>query len=466
MLKTVFKFIIIFFTLTIFSCGHKNNNTRSKFISKHTYALFTDINNPSTFNESSLGDIPKIMNLKQFMTPAKNQDERGTCAPFAAMALVESAIKKRLKVEVNLSEEYANYSTKKNGHFSQIDSGTVLTNLYTSINDKKDFLLERDWPYQPSWFEVVDKCLPFKVDDPKAPSECYSHDAPPAHIMDKKISGSHFKLTHLENPTTNDIILELAKNKRPMSISFPVNERGWKITGQVEYTDEMRNECIKTPQKCGTHAVVLTGYDLKEKVFYFKNSWGPYWGQGGYGTLTIDMIDRYSEHSSLAVDLENDIELVDDSNENLISLEKFDVTIIDSLKDHSKRISSEVSIKNRGFNTFKIDSNLVMKPVYFLGPINDFNAEVIPLNLEDQVKFQSKSIMVQRVFLPTEGAGDLVLEKDSKVDIDISSDLMSSNSLKDLMNDKRLFYFKTTLSIFSDDEGYKILKSYYHEVGY
>ena len=464
MLKSIFKIIILLFPLTIFSCGPKKNISKNKFISKHTYAVFTDINNPSTFDESALGDIPKKMNLDEFMTPVKDQSDRGTCAAFAAMALVESAIKKKMNIEVNLSEEYSNYSTKRNGYFSQIDSGTVLTNLYTGISDKKDFLLEKDWPYQPLWFGLAEKCLPYEVDDEKAPFECYSHNAPPSHIMTKKISGIHFKLIHKDKITTNDIILELAINKRPMSISFPVNERGWKINGDVEYSDEMRNECIKTPRSCGTHAVVLTGYDLNKKIFYFKNSWGQYWGQGGYGTLTIDMIDRYSEHSSLIVELKNNIDMASDHNKSELSFEKFDVSLIDSLNDQSKKINSNVLFKNIGFNTVKIDSILVMTPDYVTGGINDLNAQVVPLNLEDQIKFQSLGIMGKNIFLPTSGVGDFVIENESKGEINISSDLMSSNTIKDLVFKQKKLYFKTSLYIYSDDDGYKVLKSYYHEV--
>lgn len=35
----------------------------------------------------------------------------------------------------------------------------------------------------------------------------------------------------------------------------------------------------------GGHAVVLTGYDDKEKMFDWRNSWGPGWGRNGYGRI-------------------------------------------------------------------------------------------------------------------------------------------------------------------------------------
>ncbi|MDI1320357.1 MAG: C1 family peptidase, partial [bacterium] len=46
------------------------------------------------------------------------------------------------------------------------------------------------------------------------------------------------------------------------------------------------------------HAVTIVGYTcptgrLEDTVFLFKNSWGPDWGQGGYGTVTYGYLSNY-----------------------------------------------------------------------------------------------------------------------------------------------------------------------------
>ena len=46
------------------------------------------------------------------------------------------------------------------------------------------------------------------------------------------------------------------------------------------------------------HAVTLVGYKsatgrLEDAYFIFKNSWGPRWGQGGYGTVTYGYLQKY-----------------------------------------------------------------------------------------------------------------------------------------------------------------------------
>ena len=51
------------------------------------------------------------------------------------------------------------------------------------------------------------------------------------------------------------------------------------------------------PLADGGHAVTITGYRsatgrIEDAVFMFKNSWGPTWGQGGYGTVTYDYLNK------------------------------------------------------------------------------------------------------------------------------------------------------------------------------
>ncbi len=54
--------------------------------------------------------------------------------------------------------------------------------------------------------------------------------------------------------------------------------------------------CIAAPKegesRIGQHAVALYDHSPEEKCFYFRNSWGPEWGDRGYGALTYDFIEK------------------------------------------------------------------------------------------------------------------------------------------------------------------------------
>ncbi len=58
------------------------------------------------------------------------------------------------------------------------------------------------------------------------------------------------------------------------------------------------------PQSGGGHAVTIVGYKcptgrIEDAVFLFKNSWGPQWGQGGYGTVTYAYLRNYLDDAIL-----------------------------------------------------------------------------------------------------------------------------------------------------------------------
>ncbi|WP_158305448.1 C1 family peptidase [Opitutus terrae] len=62
------------------------------------------------------------------------------------------------------------------------------------------------------------------------------------------------------------------------------------------------------PLEDGGHAVTLVGYRcttnrLEDVVFIFKNSWGPDWGQGGYGTVTYGYLKKHL-HSAVLLEVQ------------------------------------------------------------------------------------------------------------------------------------------------------------------
>jgi C1A family cysteine protease len=67
--------------------------------------------------------------------------------------------------------------------------------------------------------------------------------------------------------------------------------------------------------KHGGHAICAVGYNDKEKLIKFKNSWSYLWGDKGYGYLTYDY---YKKHCMVAWAIE-DIQTPVNFINNLIS---------------------------------------------------------------------------------------------------------------------------------------------------
>ena len=454
--------ILKFFAISILlllsnSCGKKSNTQNSKINNKYILGAFFDVNNPSTLNLDELKDVPQTLDLKDIMTPVKDQDDRNTCSFFAAIALVESAIKKRMNMNVNLSEEYLVNATKSQGVLANVQGGRELDNLIVAINQKVGFLLERDWPYQPNWFGKRDECV---LDITTAPLKCFSHNAPPENILQKKISAEHFKLRYFKPDRTNGIIRILAIFKAPINISLPVNYKGWGDDGNVEYNEEMRAECLAAKDTCGSHAVILTGYDINKKIFLFKNSWSESWGNKGYGTLPFEVVDRYVDRDFVMVELNDSINIPESFEKDDFDVTQFSaITTIKS--DQSVQTTYTAHLDHVGFTTLKVKNSLVQKKSSSEMPADEENTEIVKLNNEDTKIFETPEVTVDQFFFQNQEAGSLEWSDKTPGIISLSSKIMQTSTVKALssLHDSRLL-IKTTIYSYGN-LGTKPIKTVY-----
>jgi hypothetical protein len=323
-----FSFLIIAMVFALQSCGQKQAVPKtSSAKNKIVLGAFNDMTSQSSYNEEALGDFPRMVDFSQKMTSVKNQGHRGTCTFFAATALLEATIKIDKGIDVNLSEEYSIYSTKYQGHYDDVEASHISVNLQAA--KKGGILLEKDFSYRPNWFEKGRPCERIQ-DNEETPMHCFVH-TPPKAAFEKVIPGDSIQ-TGFIRKNTNDIIKYLATNERPLSISLPVNYSGWNDNGSVTYTEEMRQECLEASSQCGAHSVILTGYNLDEHVFYFKNSWGNDWGISGFGKLSFEMVDRYVDGYLYYAKIAGDLNIPEDANVDNLKIENLLVnpTLTDS----------------------------------------------------------------------------------------------------------------------------------------
>ena len=43
----------------------------------------------------------------------------------------------------------------------------------------------------------------------------------------------------------------------------------------------------------GGQAICIVGYDDDKKMIKFKNSWGPQWGDSGYGYISYSYVEKF-----------------------------------------------------------------------------------------------------------------------------------------------------------------------------
>ncbi len=244
--------------------------------------------------------LPEKIDLMENQTVVKNQDQRGTCAYFSTTAQIESEIKRVTKKEVNLSEEYQiRYGKGVLGHSQNGDGSFSSQNLETF--EFSGVTLERDLPYQPDWFGVGLPCAGIEKKSEEAVEKgCYSHFAPTDEMQAKAIKLEGLTVEQID---VADLKTVLAAGISPI-VSVPVNFHGWDdTTGNAYHSDELKKECDEKPDSCGTHSILLVGYDdnleavydgkTVKGAFIFKNSWGHDWAKGGYGKFPYEMIENW-----------------------------------------------------------------------------------------------------------------------------------------------------------------------------
>ncbi|WP_372653003.1 C1 family peptidase [Halobacteriovorax sp.] len=240
----------------------------------------------------------KVVDLKKYQTPVKDQKDRNTCAYFAVTALVEGVISEKFNKKFDISEEFQIFYGKD--HFNEYaDKEFGNTSMIAKNFISQSFIMkEKDFPYKPFPFDAGKVC---EGEDPYStatPAHCFS-GAPVEFSYDQgvRVNGLTYDwITGMWDfgKTQSQLIQKRIDKGRPVVLTLKVYPPGWDNT-HVEYTDETNAKCETGEYECYGHAILLTGYDTEKKIFMFKNSWGKSWGDQGYGTMSFDYVNNYSD---------------------------------------------------------------------------------------------------------------------------------------------------------------------------
>jgi C1A family cysteine protease len=229
---------------------------------------------------------PDSVDLRQWFSEVEDQGQLGSCTANAGVGLVEYFERKAFGNHINASRLFL-YKASRNLMQQTGDTGAYLRTTMGALVlfgvPPEDY-----WPYNIAAF------------DKEPPPFCYAF-------------GQNFraiKFYRLDPPNTAKDAL-LARIKANLVANLPsmfgftvyssISQAG--ATGEIPYPT--RGEKVE-----GGHAIVAAGYDDNKKVenrnrggeettgaLLIRNSWGPDWGEEGYGWLPYEYVLR-----GLAVD--------------------------------------------------------------------------------------------------------------------------------------------------------------------
>lgn len=210
---------------------------------------------------------PKItpkdaVDLRDFLTPVRNQGSLGSCCVFATTSMYEYLLKKADNVNHDLSERYVFYYT--NILKGKPEGGASYKTVLDAIAENG----------------VCDESLcPYDLDKMQEEPSIQARNAAQAHRVTEAMNVN----------VCHEHITSAVSEGYPVGISLKLFESfGETYKGFVSYPTEDELASGET----GYHAMVVVGYSERDKVYIVRNSWGESFGDNGYCYIPFSYVDN------------------------------------------------------------------------------------------------------------------------------------------------------------------------------
>jgi C1A family cysteine protease len=197
------------------------------------------------------------VDLRNYFNNIKNQGQQGSCLAFALTSIYEYILKNNNVNEIDLSEAFLYYNSRKKVGEENEDNGSRLLYAIDSLAEY-GICLERMCQYNENIFNLK-------------PDEDAYEDA-----LQRRVK----KALNI-NGNIDDIKSALSDGY-PVAVSLGIYPSfGGNGLGFVSLPSE--EEIAKADSTSNyRHAMVITGYDDDKKFFVVRNSWGTDFGDNGY----------------------------------------------------------------------------------------------------------------------------------------------------------------------------------------
>jgi C1A family cysteine protease len=217
--------------------------------------------------------IPEAITYRDEMTAIRNQGNEGSCTGHAACYLKERMEKIDYGKFIALSPRFAYEESKR---ISGSKEGSTMKATAQALIDKG--ICENDyWPY-----------IAGSVESPK--------------------DGAY------ENAARFKCQAKYARITNEKELKGALVQYGPILTGVIVYKNwyRQRNGYIPNPTwwekwqgALGGHAITICGYSDKTKEYLFINSWGPDWGDKGFGYITYAHMKSIIMDAYALIDIED-----------------------------------------------------------------------------------------------------------------------------------------------------------------
>lgn len=217
--------------------------------------------------------VPTMVDLRGGFSPVEDQGQLGSCTANAGIALVEYMERKYGKgAYVDGSRLFLYKNSRKLAGFTG-DSGAYLRDTIKALR-LFGVPPESSWPYDITKFDV----------EPDAFNYAYAQNF-------KSLRYFRVDMPGYDNEKILGEIKSKVSKGIPLMFGTSVYNGIFRSVGDIPFPNP-------TEQCVGGHAMVICGFDdarscigtTRPGAFLIRNSWGPNWGQSGYGWLPYEYL--------------------------------------------------------------------------------------------------------------------------------------------------------------------------------
>jgi C1A family cysteine protease len=213
-----------------------------------------------------------LVDYSSEMVPIRDQGSEGSSVGFAVADALAYQIYKKTGKQALISARYIYYLARKSAGTASTDSGAFIKDAITPLA-RYGAVAEQVWPY---------KGGEFAAEPPKEVEQAEKYRA-----------GSVQKLKSLDD------------------MKAALQKYGPVVAGIALYNGVFSEEAAKTGNisdpspndlPVGGQAVCIVGYNDQKKMIKFRNSWGPKWGDKGYGYISYNYFQKFSDDNWAVID--------------------------------------------------------------------------------------------------------------------------------------------------------------------